>query len=46
MLGRDGGDVVLKNYAGEIYRYPDLCGPANATVGQEQNEREDNPGKE
>ncbi len=33
VVGRDGDDIVLKNYAGEIYRYPDVCGkpgPENA----------------
>ena len=24
--GRDGGDVVLRNYQGKLYRYPDLLG--------------------
>ncbi len=26
VVGREGDDIVLKNYAGEIYRYPDVCG--------------------
>ena len=46
MLGRDGDDILLKNYAGEIYRYPDPCGPANATAGEDKNETENDPGKE
>lgn len=24
-LGRDGADILLKNYEGHIYRYPDTC---------------------
>ncbi len=24
-LGRDGSDILLKNYEGHIYRYPDTC---------------------
>jgi lysine 2,3-aminomutase len=27
LLGRDGNDIILRNYAGELYRYPDCILP-------------------
>ncbi len=31
-LGRDGDDILLRNYEGLTYRYPDTCGKAEACV--------------
>jgi lysine 2,3-aminomutase len=25
-IGRDGGDLLLKNYEGQVFRYPDKAG--------------------
>jgi lysine 2,3-aminomutase len=30
VIGRDGDDVLLRNYAGEVYRYPDPAGNVQA----------------
>lgn len=32
VVGRDGGDLLLKNYEGKIYRYPDLIGSSNQST--------------
>jgi lysine 2,3-aminomutase len=29
VVGREGNDLLLRNYEGKIYRYPDLIGAAD-----------------
>jgi lysine 2,3-aminomutase len=31
LVGRDGNDLLLRNYADRIYRYPDVCGQEGAS---------------
>jgi lysine 2,3-aminomutase len=31
LVGRDGNDLLLRNYADRIYRYPDVCGQEDAS---------------
>jgi lysine 2,3-aminomutase len=32
VVGRDGDDILLRNYEGKIYRYPDLMGASDSSV--------------
>jgi len=38
LLGREGDDVLLRNYAGQVFRYPDPLspGPSQAPAGDSQ----------
>ncbi len=34
VAGRDGNDLLIRNYEGKIYRYPDVIGAGDQPVGQ------------
>jgi len=34
VAGRDGSDLLIRNYEGKIYRYPDVIGSASPSVLQ------------
>ncbi|MBU0479646.1 MAG: KamA family radical SAM protein [Proteobacteria bacterium] len=35
VVGREGTDLLIRNYEGNVYRYPDVIGAGNAAAGEE-----------